>query len=303
MKTLLLIINLAIIPLLLTGVIRKIKALMQTRIGAPLLQPFYDIAKLLSKSETISETASWIFIWAPRIGLAIGILTAAIVPWAGVLIPARVFTSTNFLLALYLMTLAKFMVMLAAMDTGSAFGGLGASREATIGLLVEPTMVLGLSALSLGAGNMDLAVIYSGYINPFVAILVGIAFVLASLAELSRIPVDDPTTHLELTMVHEAMILENSGPNLAITEYAVALRTCVLFGLATQTLLHILPGYETLPSAVRYTLSLTGLFSLGIIIAVAEGVMVKLKWRSVPNFLAFTTVLSLLAGLFAVALR
>jgi formate hydrogenlyase subunit 4 len=190
--------------------------------------------------------------------------------------------------------------MLGAIDTGSAFGGLGASREATISMLVEPTLVIGLAALSLGARSTDLLTIYAAHTSPFVAVLVGAALVLAALAELSRMPVDDPTTHLELTMVHEAMVLEYSGRSLALIEYAGALRACVFFGLAAQTLLHALPSFRHLELLLRYSLSLAALIVMGIAVAIAEGVLVKLKWRSVPNFLAFAAVLSLIAALIAV---
>jgi len=197
--------------------------------------------------------------------------------------------------------LGKFIAMLAAMDTGSAFGGLGASREATISVLVEPTLVLGLAALGLGAHSTDLLTIYSVPASPTVAGLVAMALGLAALAELSRMPVDDPTTHLELTMVHEAMILENSGRNLALTELAVALRTCVFLGLAAQTALQVWPTHSALSAPARYAVGLVALFVLGAAVAVAEGVLVKLKWRKVPNLLAFATVLSLLAALLAAA--
>jgi len=293
--------NLLLVPLLLTGVIRKVKALMQTRIGAPILQPFYDFAKWLHKGETVSETASWIFIWTPRVGLAVAAIAAVLVPWAGPLLPAGWAPATNFLLVIYLLALGKFFGMLAAMDTGSAFGGLGASREATISLLVEPAMVIGLGALALGAGSTDLGAIYTHPANPIVALLVGAALVIAALAELSRMPVDDPTTHLELTMVHEAMILENSGRNLALTEYAVALRGCIYFGLAAQTLLCTWPAFSNLPLLARYSINIAALFLLGIAVAIAEGVLVKLKWRQVPSFLAAGIVISLFAALIAVA--
>jgi len=294
-------INLLILPLLLTGIIRKAKALMQNRVGAPLLQPFYDVWKFLHKTETVSGSASWIFVWSPRVGLAVALAAAILVPWTGALLPPGWAPATNFLLVLYLLALGKFFTMLAALDTGSAFGGLGASREATISMLVEPTLVIGLGALALGAGSTDLLTIYGAPASPFIAILTGAALVVAALAELSRMPVDDPTTHLELTMVHEAMILEYSGRSLAIIEYTVALRTCILLGLAMQTLLHAWPALQALPVLSYYAVSLSGLAALGISIAVAEGVLVKLKWRSVPNFLAFAAVLSLLAALIAAA--
>lgn len=293
--------NLAILPLLLVGVIRKTKALMQTRLGAPLWQPFSDIAKLLRKGETISSNASWVFVWAPRIALVLALATACLVPWSGVAIPASWGGASNLILVVYLMGLARFVSLMAAMDTGSAFGGLGASREATVSLLIEPAVIVGLAALALGAGSTDLATIYAAPMDPIVAAPVGVALLVAALAELSRMPVDDPTTHLELTMVHEAMILENSGRNLALVEYAVALRTCVLLGLAAQTLLHVLPGYVSLSNGPRYAAGVVALFGVGVAVAIAEGMLVKLKWRSVPGFLIYSVGLSLLAALLAVA--
>ncbi|MGE0082627.1 MAG: respiratory chain complex I subunit 1 family protein [Thiohalomonadaceae bacterium] len=300
MTTLYLLLNIALLPLLLVGVMRKVKALMQTRIGAPILQPFYDVAKLLRKGETISETAGWVFVWAPRIGLALTAMVAVLVPWTGWLPPAGWAGATNFLLVLYVLALSKFLGMLAAMDTGSAFGGLGASREAMISLLVEPALMIGLGALAVGAGSTDLAGIYGQPIHPLVALLVGAALVMAALAELSRMPVDDPTTHLELTMVHEAMILENSGRNLALVEYAVALKACLFFGLAAHTLWHLWPGFLALEPGWRYLAGIGGLFGLGVAVAIAEGVLVKLNWRRVPHFLVIALMLSLCAALVAV---
>jgi len=299
----LLLLNLCVVPLLLVGVIRKAKALMQTRIGAPVLQPFYDIAKLLAKGETISETASWIFGWTPRVGLAVAIIAAVLIPWCGPLLPPEWAAASNLLLIIYLLALGKFFSLLAAMDTGSAFGGLGASREATISLLVEPAIIMGLGALAVGAGSLNLTEVFTRPMHPLVALLVGGALVIAALAELSRMPVDDPTTHLELTMVHEAMILENSGRNLALVEYAVALRTCMLLGLAAQALLHACPLLATWSSLAQYGIGLAALFVIGIAVAIAEGVLVKLKWRRVPQFLATAIVMSLFAALLAVVQR
>jgi formate hydrogenlyase subunit 4 len=294
-------INIAVIPLLLVGVIRKIKARMQNRVGSPVLQAFYDTAKLLRKSETISETASWVFGLASRLNLVVVAIAALLIPWSGAAAPASWGSATNFLLVVYLLGLGKFISMLAAMDTGSAFGGLGASRDALISVLVEPALMIGLGALALEAKSMDLAVIYSSPASESVAVMVGAALLISALAELSRMPVDDPTTHLELTMVHEAMILENSGRNLALVELAVALRTCIFFGLAAQTFLHALPQYLELSQMVRYGIGVASLFVIGALVAVAEGVLVKLNWRRVPNFVAFAIAMSSLAALIAVA--
>lgn len=232
-------VNLVVLPLLLVGCIRKVKAWMQNRVGPPLLQPWHDIAKYISKSQTISASASWVFRLAPQLGLAIVACAAMLIPWAGVVLPAGWAAASNFLLILYLLALARFFALLAALDTGSAFGGLGASREATVSVMVEPILVLALGALALGSGSTDLLTIYAAPISPWLAAAAGAALLLAAMAELSRMPVDDPTTHLELTMIHEAMILEYSGPSLAAIEYAVALRTCIFLGLSLQTLLHI----------------------------------------------------------------
>jgi formate hydrogenlyase subunit 4 len=292
--------NLLLVPLVLVGVVRKVKARMQNRVGAPVLQPFFDTAKLLRKGETVSETASWIFTWTPRIGLGVALVVAVLVPWSGVALPPDT-RWADFLLVVYLLALGKLFTLLAAMDTGSAFGGLGASREATLSVLVEPVIVIALGALALGVGSTDLSVMYTGAVSPFVAVLAGAALVVAALTELSRMPVDDPTTHLELTMVHEALILENSGRNLALTELAVALRTCVFLGLAVQTFLRAWPAYVELALPLRYGAGLLGLFAAGTLLAVAEGVLVKLNWRRVPNFVGFGMALSLLAALVAAA--
>lgn len=294
-------INILIVPLLLMGVIRKIKARMQNRVGSPVLQAFYDIGKLLRKGETVSNTASWVFTLAPRLNLAVVSVAALLVPWSGAIMPKVWGSSTNLLLVIYLLGLGKFISMLAAMDTGSAFGGLGASRDALISVLVEPALIIGLGALAFGAGSMDLSVIYSIPASQAVAILVGASLVVIALSELSRMPVDDPTTHLELTMVHEAMILENSGRNLALVELTVALRTCIFFGLAAQTFLHAIPQYSGLPLMLRYSVGVCSLFVIGMLVAVAEGVLVKLNWRRVSNFIAFAIALSSLAALIAVA--
>lgn len=296
-----LLINVTIIPLLLVGVIKKMKARMQNRVGSPVLQSFYDIGKLLRKGETISGTASWVFTLAPRLNLAVVVVAALLVPWSGASIPTGWGSATNFLLVIYLLGLGKFISALAAMDTGSAFGGLGASREMLLSLLVEPALMIGLGVLALGAKSMDLSIIYAAPASQSVAVLVGASLMVIALTELSRMPVDDPTTHLELTMVHEAMILENSGRNLALVELSVALRTCIFFGLAAQTFLHAVPQYMALPHLSRYGIGIIALFITGMFVATAEGVLVKLKWRRAPNFVAYAIALSSLAALIAVA--
>jgi formate hydrogenlyase subunit 4 len=292
-------VNVTLVPLLLVGVLRKGKAAMQTRRGAPVWQPFYDLAKLLRKGETVSEVASWVFAWAPRLSLWVALLAALMVPWAG--LPAPLGARVDLIVLAYLLAFGKFFVVLAALDTGSAFGGLGASREVTVSLLVEPIAIVGLGSLAVQTGSLELATVYAAPISPLLAGLVGSALVVAGLAELSRMPVDDPTTHLELTMVHEALILENSGRNLALVELGVALRTGVFLGLAVQTLLRTWPGYLHLEIGLRYGVGLLTLFAAALAVAVTEGVLVKLNWRRVPHFIAFGLGLSLLAALVVAA--
>ncbi len=292
--------NLLVVPLLLAGLIRKVKALMQSRPGPPLLQPWHDLAKLLRKGQTISATASWLFSLAPYAGLALAAGAAVLAPWTGALLPQDYAPATSFILVLYMLALGKFLTLLAALDTGSAFGGLGASRDALVGVMVEPALVLALGALALGAGSTSLLTIFTHPLSPWLTACAGLALMLAALAELARMPVDDPTTHLELTMIHEAMILEYSGARLAAIEYTAALRSCIYFGLAAQALLLLIPGYHDWPLVGRYTLGLLALAAAGIVVAVAEGVIVKMSWRKVPNFLGYAAFLGLLAALAAV---
>ena len=195
-----------------------------------------------------------------------------------------------------------------ASSNRSVFGGFGASREVTLSLLVEPAVVLSLVSLGVAANSTDFGVIFSYGATSHSGITVlwllsAAGLFLASLVELSRMPVDDPTTHLELTMVHEAMILENSGGNLALVEGAHWLRLCILLGLCSQCLLHA--GY-TIWSMSTITL---GLFSLGLLagmvllIAIIESNMVKLRWTKVPEFIAYSVAMSLLSMLVAVGSR
>jgi len=295
------IINLMIIPFLFMGIIRKAKALMQNRLGASVFQPFYDFAKLLKKGETVSETASCIFLLAPKIVLSAALIAGILIPWSGIPAPQFLQSAANFILIIYMLGVGKFFSMLAAMDAGSSFGGLGASREAYISILIEPILLIGISALALSSGSMNMSEIFAKGFSPFVGVLCGAAFLIAALAELSRLPVDDPTTHLELTMIHEAMILENSGRNLALMEYASAIRACIFLGLSAQTFLRVSPLYKNLPVLAEFIIGIAALFIIGIFVAVVEGFIVRLNWRRVPNFIAFAAVLSILAALVAVA--
>jgi formate hydrogenlyase subunit 4 len=284
----------AFLPPLLVGLLRLVKARLQGRQGPSIWQPLWDIAKLLRKGETVSETATWAFRWAPLLSLATLIAAALMTPWLGVASPI----AGDLFLLVYLLALGKFAAGLAALDTGSSFGALGASREATVSMQTEPALVIALAALAAHAHSSSFAVLlapeHGGSQLLLVLPLVLVALYLSILADLARMPVDDPTTHLELTMIHEALILENSGRNLALVEYGVALKTAVLFGLLAQVGLLLLPPSSP---AIAYAVSVALILAAGAVVAVTEAVLVKLRWRRIPNLLSFALTAAALACL------
>lgn len=290
---------LLVVPVLLACVVRKTKALMQGRPGPPFLQPLIDLFKRFRKGETISSTASWIFRWNPMVGFVIALLVALVVPWTGAEPFFKGSGAADIILIAYLLALARFFSVLAALDTGSAFGGLGASREAALSVLIEPGVLLSLSAAALASGSLDLSVALDGPILSTVALLSGSAFLLAALAELSRMPVDDPTTHLELTMIHEATILENGGRNLALIEAGVLLRTAVFFGLGARMLLGSLVPFGHRALWWSPVIICGAILFLGFALGVLEGIAVKLNWRRVPSFVAFSTALAVMSAFVA----
>lgn len=291
-----------LMPLLTVGTIRKTKARLQNRIGPPIFQPLFDLIKLLRKGETVSKTVSWIFRSTSAINLSILVLVSLFLPW---ICSKPEFAGSDLFLVIYLMSLARLFTLLAALDSGSAFGAFGASREAALSLLVEPSIVLALLSLSVLSHTSDLTAIFS-YSNillmnrPGLWILVGTALFLSSLVELSRMPVDDPTTHLELTMVHEAMILEASGKNLALLEFTYALRMTILFGLVGQCYMHAFPYIWQTTDTVRLGVSLASVLLIAAFVGILESVLVKLQWVKIPNFIAYSLTMSLLAGCIAV---
>ncbi|HEY3331526.1 MAG TPA: NADH-quinone oxidoreductase subunit H [Capsulimonadaceae bacterium] len=286
--------HIAIVPLLLIGIIRTAKARLQGRQGPSPLQPFRDIAKLLRKGETVSTVAFWTFLGAPLVTLAATVAAALMVPWLGIDSPI----AGDLLLFIYLLTLAKVVISLSALDTASGFGAIGASREAAVSLFSEPAMLAGLAALAAHAGTTNLnAMLTPGTVTVETSVVAGLTAVglwMAIMADLNRMPIDDPTTHLELTMIHEAQILDNSGRNLAIVEYTVALRLCLFVGLVGRVAMLALPPVTPV---VAYLASLA-LLCLGAgVIAVSEVGMVRLGWRRIPNLLSFSVAASLLACL------
>jgi formate hydrogenlyase subunit 4 len=291
-----------VLPILISGFIRNLKARLQNRIGSPLLQPLYNLYKLLQKSETISQDASPLFRIVPALNFSIMLILAVLVPW----LPFHFsLPGSEIFLVLYLFAAMRFFSIIAALDTGSPFSAFGASREATLSALTEPAIILSLVALGIAYRTSDLNEIFSfsqshGLMQVSIWLLSGAGLFLASLVELSRMPIDDPTTHLELTMVHEAMVIENSGPNLALIELAYNLRLVVYYGLSAQCFMHALAVLFTIDHATYVLLSILAIFILAFLTAAIESFAVKLAWRNNPEFIAYALTMSLLASLAAI---
>lgn len=286
-----------LLPPLIVGIIHKTKARFQNRLGAPLLQPYYDLVKLLSKGETISKHTSWIFRSTAAINLSLLMILAFLCPWTSL----RPFNlGGDLFLIIYILALTRFFTVLSALDAGSAFGGFGASREVTLALLVEPAVILCLASIGSVSQSSDLGVAFA-YSNvplsnqPGLWFTAGSGLFLASLVELSRMPADDPTTHLELTMVHEAMILENSASNLALVEYTHYLKILILLGISSQCLMHAIPYFwqSSTSELIRSLASIACILVLAISIAVIESVAVKLRWTKLPEFIAYSVAMSI----------
>ncbi len=284
MNHLLHVLLLLILPPMLLGVINRTKAWFAGRTGPPLLQPYFDLLRLLRKDMVLSTTTTWIFRAGPAAALAATLLAGLLLPLGP--LPAVISFQGDLVLFAYLLGLARFATTAAALDTGSAFEGMGASRELTFACLTEPAIFLALlvlarlsGSLALGTMLLPLASVSSAGAAPLAMISIGLFVVL--LAECSRIPVDDPTTHLELTMIHEVMVLDHSGPLLGAIHYGAALRLFVLGSLLLQAGLpfHADSGWL---DGLWLALELLG---LAVLIGVVESVMARLRMRQVPYFL------------------
>jgi formate hydrogenlyase subunit 4 len=276
-------------PLLL-GVITKTKAAFAGRVGAPFLQPYHDIWKLLRKGSVFSRTTTWVFRLSPIVGIVTAILASLLIP-LGAHAPPIAFKGDLVFFA-YLFGLSRFFTVAAALDTGSAFEGMGGAREATFSCLAEPALFLGLLVLvkrssSLSLGTMLGAGLGGGWADagaPLVLVVVSLFIVL--LAENCRIPFDDPNTHLELTMIHEVMVLDHSGPGFGMILYGAALKLFVLGALVVRLAAPVGAGW----SAWAYFAG--GMFALAVVIGVVESAMARLRLRQVPSLLVAACLLS-----------
>lgn len=293
-----------LVPLLLIGFLQNIKAKLQNRVGPPLLQPFFNFFKLWNKTQVLSEEASYLFRFGIVINFCIAMYLNLSVPWLN-FSPAIV--GMDLFLFVYLLAAARFLNILSALDAGSPFGTFSGSREAALSFLTEPSLVLCLLAPCLLASSNILSDVFSFQAttpdNPAVWIFACLGLFLVGLVELSRMPVDDPTTHLELTMVHEAMIIEASGRNLALSEYAYALKLTLFFGLSVQCGLHAMGNWLPSNEWLMLLLSILGLFFLAIILALLETVLIKLKWTKCPDFIAYALTMAMFACIVALGGR
>ena len=285
----------------LVGFVRWVKARLQNRRGAPIWQPYFELAKLFGKDVVVSNNASWLFRVAPYIVFVSALAVTFLVPLIVAPLP---FDNVGDLLAVvYLLLLGTFFLALAGLDPGTAFGGMGASREMTVAALAEPTIALAIFGLALGAGSTNLGQIATATLaNPGLAISPGhllafAALFIVTLAETGRIPVDNPSTHLELTMIHEAMILEYSGRYLALIEWASWLKLTIFFSLLANLFVPWGLATELTPAALAIagvTLVLK-LAALGLSVALLETRIAKLRLFRVPELLGMSFVLALLA--------
>src|SRR3954469_7709280 len=265
------------LPLLFLGFIAKTKALFAGRIGPPVLQPYFDLIKLFRKGSVFSTTTTWVF----RAGPVVGLVTAGI---AMLLIPlgdtsAPISFAGDFLLLAYLLGLGRFFTASAALDTGSAFEGMGAAREVTFACLAEPAIFLGLLVLARLSGSLQLAGMFGGSLALHWATagaslaLVLISWFIVLLAENSRIPFDDPNTHLELTMIHEVMVLDHSGPAFGMILYGAALKLFVFGALVVRLAVPVSTGSPWLD----WPLFVGGVLAVAVVVGVVESTMARLR--------------------------
>ncbi|MBP1683922.1 MAG: ehrB [Deltaproteobacteria bacterium] len=282
----------------LLGVITRTKAIVAGRTGAPLLQPYYDLAKLMRKSAVYSRTTTWVFRAGPVVGLAALLIALLVVPLGGV--PAPLGFEGDLIVFAYLLGLLRFLTVIAALDTGSSFEGMGASREVSFAALAEPALLLGLAAVARKGGSLSLSTMYAHVdatawagAAPTFALVAG-ALLAVFLAENTRVPVDDPTTHLELTMIHEVMVLDHSGPDLAFILYGSALKLWLLGALFVSLVLPVRSGTVWVDAGT----ALAGMFALAVLVGLIESAMARWRLLRVPQFLVGAGVMAALALVF-----
>jgi len=284
--------TLLLVAPLLPGVAAKTKALLTGRRGTPVLQLYWDLYKLLGKGAVYSTTTTWLFRLAPVVVVTTALLAACVVPLDGR--HALVSFTGDLVAFASLLGLGRFMLVLGGLDTGSSFEGMGASREVTFSSFAEPALFLCFAGLALATRDLSLTGMLG---SPLAAawpsaapslVMIGVSLFLVLLAETSRVPVDDPATHLELTMIHEVIVLDHSGPDFALILYGSALKLA-LFG---ALLVGVLVPRAMLPGPAAIGLLVLGLVVVALLVGVVESVMARLRLSRVPQFLIAGSVLA-----------
>jgi formate hydrogenlyase subunit 4 len=286
---------------LVSGCIKNWKAKLQNRRGPRVWQPYFDVIKFLRKDMVISEHASWVFSVAPYVVFITALLVGLMVPMVTAQAPLSLFGGV--LAVIGLLALGRFFLALGGLDPGSAFGGMGSSREMTLSAIAEPALMLAIFTVAITAGSTDLSRIVAATQGPILKLLnpahlmAFAALFIVLLAETGRIPVDNPATHLELTMIHEAMLLEYSGRYLAFMEWGASIKQLVLMALLVNIFLPV--GLATDSSVASLGLAL-GVFLLKIlvlsgVVVLVETVNAKLRLFRVPDLLSAAFVLATLA--------
>jgi len=283
------------------GVIRKFKARLQNRRGASILQPYRDLAKLFGKEVVLAENASWIYRSAPYVIFTATALAASVLPILSVDMP---FALTADVIAMAaLLALARFFLALAGMDIGTAFGGMGASREMTFSALAEPAMLMAVFVMSLGANSTNLStmvkyMLHLTHLMPSITFAL-ITMLMVAVAENGRIPIDNPSTHLELTMIHEAMILEYSGRHLALIEWAAQVKlllfaTLIIDLFAPWGIAEAMQPELILLALVFWAVKVLILF---FALSVVETALAKMRLFEVPVYLSAAFIIAFLGML------
>jgi formate hydrogenlyase subunit 4 len=274
---------------LLSGFIRKIKNNLRMRKGASILQPYYTFIKMLSKDQVVSKHTSWIFTATPAIVLASSLCVCFLFP---IFQPELLLPATGDLLTIFfIFALGRFFLALAGLDAGSSFGGMGSSREMFISSIAEPAAFVSLVVIGLNSGSTSVAAVNGPHVFRVSTLLAGFAFFMVTIAETSRIPVDNQETHLELTMVHEAMVLEYSGRSLALIELASHLKQLIFFTLLSWFLFPFLNN----PALQWFQFPLK-IFIIGAVVAVFEVSLAKMRLFRTVDYLVFAFFIALLAA-------
>ena len=277
---------------LLMGIILKVKAFFAGKRGPSFFQLYFDLQRLFQKSSVYSRTTTWVFRAAPIVNLAAVLVLSLLVPWGGFKAPLQF--AGDILLAAYILSLARFFMIIAALDTGQSFEGMGASREAFFSCLSELALFMNLITLSLMSNSISLSTMIGADIplswklmGP-VLLLVASSFFMVILAENTRIPIDDPDTHLELTMIHEVMILDHSGVDLGYMLYAAAIKLFVFAGILIPIIIPIQTGNPV----VDMLIFLGGMLGASIAVGIVESTMARLRLNRVKDLLLISFALA-----------